>query len=62
MPEIVFRCPETGYKVQATFEDQRVQDAFVRLACMACGLDHAVNRYTARVEGDHCDAPLDGDF
>jgi hypothetical protein len=61
MPEIVFRCPETGYKVQATFAEQQSQDPLVRLACLACGSDHAVNRYTARAQGDHCDSSLEND-
>ena len=57
MSEIVFRCPETGYKVEAAFEERPAQDAFVRLACLACGAEHAVNRFTGRTRGDPCDPP-----
>jgi hypothetical protein len=56
MPDVVLRCPKTGYTVHATTNERPDRNRLARVACAACGGEHVVNSMTGRVQGDDSDA------
>ena len=55
MKPTLFRCPNTGLRVQALFENEDdedgADDAFESVNCSACGRIHLVGQRTGRVLG-----------
>jgi hypothetical protein len=54
MTAFVYRCPMTGYNVQAHAADPTRDDdsaTYHAVTCMACARVHLVNPKTARVAG-----------
>ena len=54
MTAFVYRCPVTGYNVQAHAADPTQDDdsaTYHAVTCMACARVHLVNPKTARVAG-----------
>ena len=55
MAPFIYRCPATGYNVQAFVADdpkQGTEDAFQSVTCTVCGRVHLVSPKTGRVVGD----------
>jgi len=53
MQPFLFRCPVTGYKVQALSPDglKDNEDAVIQIRCAACARTHLVNRKTGEPFG-----------
>ena len=52
---VIFRCPRTGFNVQATDDDEpEVTDAkhYKMFECLACGGFHLVEPSTGKLMGD----------
>jgi hypothetical protein len=51
----IFKCPNTGYKVQSWVSDEGVEerpdDDYETLTCHACGRTHLVNPKSGKVLG-----------
>jgi hypothetical protein len=57
MPPFIFRCPNTGFRVQGfaadNDESERAgDDIFVGVTCLACGSAHLVNPKTGKTAGE----------
>jgi hypothetical protein len=54
MAAFIYRCPVTGYNVQAFVADDptKVADAFRSMTCTVCARVHLVNPKTGKVVGD----------
>jgi hypothetical protein len=55
MAAFIYRCPVTGYNVQALAPDDLTkggEDAFQSVTCTVCGRVHLVNPKTGKVVGD----------
>ena len=55
MAAFIYRCPVTGYNVQAFIADdpiRRSEDTFQSVTCTVCGQVHLVNPKTGKVVGD----------
>jgi hypothetical protein len=56
MPPFIFRCPNTGFRVQGfapnNDESETAGDVFVGVTCLACGLMHFVNPKTGKRVGE----------
>jgi hypothetical protein len=51
MGAFLYRCPNTGFRVQGWVEDDQSEDsdeAYVRVVCHACGRLHLVNPKTGQ--------------
>jgi len=56
MTTFIFRCPCTGWNVQAHTEDNcKSSNTFEVIACIACQQLHLVNPETSRVAGEDDD-------
>lgn len=55
MPDVVLRCPSTGYTVHAVSSERPDRNRLARVTCVACGGEHVVNSMTGRVQGDDGD-------
>jgi hypothetical protein len=53
MPPFLYRCPNTGEKVQAWTTDDPDEEAFsfMQVTCLACAQAHLVNPKTGKVLG-----------
>jgi hypothetical protein len=53
MVPVIFRCPNTGHRVQALFADDATEDrdTYESVTCMACRQLHLVNRKTGKTLG-----------
>ena len=52
MPDVVFRCPKTGYTVHAATSERPDRNRLARVTCLACGKEHVVTRlFVQRVDG-----------
>ncbi len=54
MATTVFRCPNTGYRVQGWFADdvsEADEDTYRSVTCLACQAMHLVNPKTGKVMG-----------
>jgi len=53
MVPVIFRCPNTGQRVQALFADDPTEDSdtYESVTCMACRQLHLVNRKTGKTAG-----------
>jgi hypothetical protein len=53
MPPFLYRCPNTGDKVQAWAADDPEDDemTYVQVTCLACAQAHLLNVKTGRVLG-----------
>ena len=59
MPTFLYRCPNTGLRVQgwiANDPTERGEDSFEAVTCLACGRVHLVNPQTGKVLGANDDA------
>ena len=57
MTSFVYRCPTTGYNVQAHSTDSPPDDdsaTYHAVTCAACARVHLVNPKTGRVAGAEC--------
>jgi len=57
MPPFIFRCPNTGFRVQGLTPgndepEGTGDDVFVGVTCLACGSVHLVNLKTGKTAGD----------
>jgi hypothetical protein len=56
MPPFLFRCPNTGFRVQGFAEgdgeSKETDDVFVGVTCLACGSMHLVNPKTGKTAGE----------
>jgi hypothetical protein len=62
MPPFLFRCPNTGFRVQGFAADdgeskgdgesEETDDVFVSVTCVACGSVHLVNPKTGKTAGE----------
>ena len=55
MVPFLYRCPNTGLKVQGWSADEITEDeadTYETVTCTACGQLHLVNRESGRVLGD----------
>ena len=56
MPPFIFRCPNTGFRVQGfapdNDESEGGDDVFVGVTCLACGSVHFVNSNTGKTAGE----------
>ena len=55
MAAFIYRCPVTGYNVQAFVADDPIEgaeEAFRSVTCAVCGRGHLVSPKTGRVVGD----------
>jgi hypothetical protein len=56
MPPFIFRCPNTGFRVQGFAQDddepEEADDVFVGVTCLACGSVHFVNPKTGKTPGE----------
>jgi hypothetical protein len=53
MPPFLYRCPNTGFRVQGyTFEQTSDDDAYESVTCVACTPVHLVKPATGKVVGD----------
>jgi hypothetical protein len=55
MAVFIYRCPVTGYNVQAFVADDPTkggEDTFRSVTCTVCGRVHLVNPKTGKVVGD----------
>ena len=48
----LFRCPSTGFRVQA-WSEENSEDSYEAMTCIACQRVHLVNPKTGRVAGDN---------
>jgi hypothetical protein len=52
MPPFIYRCPNTGYRVQGWAPDddksEGADDVFEGVTCLMCGLVHFVNPKTGK--------------
>jgi hypothetical protein len=58
MPPFIFRCPNTGFRVQGFAPDDdesegASDDTFVGVSCLACGSVHLVNPTTGKTVGEN---------
>jgi hypothetical protein len=57
MPPFIFRCPNTGFRVQGFAADdgesEAADDVFVGVTCLACGSMHLVNPTTGKTVGEN---------
>jgi len=54
MSTFLYRCPNTGFRVQGyTSEQTSDDDAYEALTCGACGRVHLVNPVTGKVVGEN---------
>ena len=52
MPPFLYRCPNTGYNVQAlAADDPEEDDTYVHVTCLECAQLHLVNPKTGKVLG-----------
>jgi len=52
MPPFLYRCPNTGYNIQAFDADNPEEDhTYVQVTCLACAQVHLVNPKTGKVLG-----------
>ena len=54
MPPFLYRCPNTGYRVQGFTAEEvsdKDTDAFVTVTCNICKQAHLVNPVTGKVAG-----------
>jgi len=53
LPAFLYRCPNTGFRVQGyTFEQTSDDDAYEPVTCAACTRVHFVNPTTGKIMGD----------
>jgi hypothetical protein len=56
MPPFLYRCPDTGFRVQDFTPDDNgsegANDVFVVVTCFACGHPHFVNPKTGETPGE----------
>jgi hypothetical protein len=56
MPPFIFRCPNTGFRVQGFAgddgESEEADGVFVGVTCLACGSVHLVNPKTGKTSGE----------
>jgi hypothetical protein len=54
MPPFIYRCPNTGLKVQGFVAEEVANDsdAYETITCLACQQVHLVNPANGRVLGD----------
>jgi hypothetical protein len=56
MPPFIYRCPNTGFRVQGLAPDddesESAGNVFVGVTCLACGLMHLVNPKTGKTAGE----------
>jgi hypothetical protein len=55
MAAIIYRCPNTGFRVQGYTVDETIapdQDAYEPVTCLACKLVHLVNTKTGKLLGE----------
>ena len=56
MPPFIYRCPNTGFRVQGLAPDDEesegTDDVFVGVTCLACGRLHFVNPNTGKTVGE----------
>jgi hypothetical protein len=54
MPPFIFRCPNTGFRVQGFAPDDDVSEGAnnVGVTCLVCGLMHLVNPKTGKTAGE----------
>jgi hypothetical protein len=56
MPPFLFRCPNSGFRVQGFAADdgesEETDDVFVSVTCVACGSVHLVNPKTGKTAGE----------
>jgi hypothetical protein len=56
MPQFLYRCPDTGFRVQDFTPDddgsEGANDAFVVVTCLACGRMHFVNPKTGETPSE----------
>jgi hypothetical protein len=59
MAPFLFRCPNTGFRVQGLTPDddesEGADDAFVGVTCLACRQLHFVNPKTGKMAGESSD-------
>ena len=53
MPAFIYRCPNTGIRIQALVAEEIAQDedAYQPVTCVMCGKVHFVNPFTGKVLG-----------
>jgi len=52
MATVIYRCPNTGFRVQGYTADETVrgdEDSYRAVSCLACKLIHLVNPKTGKV-------------
>jgi len=52
MPPFLYRCPNTGYRVQGFVADEVDPDAYEQITCIICQQVHFVNPATGKVLGE----------
>jgi hypothetical protein len=56
VPPFLYRCPNTGFRVQGFAADDDVSegtnDVFVGITCLMCGLVHFVNPKTGKTPSE----------
>ena len=53
MPPFLFRCPNTGYRVQGFIAEEATgEDAYHAVECVVCKRVHLVNPRTGEVAGE----------
>jgi len=58
MPTILFRCPNTGRRIQGWMADDPIRldgHSYETVSCSACGQIHLVNPETGKVLGEDDD-------
>jgi hypothetical protein len=57
MPPFIFRCPNTGFRVQGFAADEgeseETDGVFVGVTCLACGSVHLVDPKTGKTAGEN---------
>jgi hypothetical protein len=55
MPPFIFRCPNTGSRVQSWSADEPDggDAVYENVICLACGMVHFVNPKTGKLIGEH---------
>jgi hypothetical protein len=57
MAPFIFRCPNTGFRVQGLAPDddesERAGDVYEAITCLACGRLHLVNPKTGKRVGEN---------
>jgi hypothetical protein len=52
MPHFIYRCPNTGLRIQAlAAEEITDEDTYEPVTCVMCQQDHLVNSFTGKVLG-----------